>query len=389
MSITQLHCKQLLIHKLFIMKTFTNTIKKAIFICFVLTGTTLLAQSIITIDNNPGSTTTYQNIQDAHDNATAGDIIYVQPSGTSYGSVTIDKALTIIGRSHSEPGKVSQIGSVTVRASNIELKGLQISSISHSSSGAPNLPPYVGLNIYECEISSFTMGSFATGITADDIALRGNVITSAITVYPDATDVLLSNNIFSSGSPITTYNTSSLVVSNNVFKHNSTQMYLYNYDTSGTLLLFNNMFIFTYASSGDVIVNLNSGDFNLSNNLTYAFGGGNVTIQAASSGTFIESNTLANTDPLFTDVDTSVQSSFADNATYNPGARLEDDLTLQAGSPALTGGGGGSEIGLYNNGFLYKTIGNPRGIPTVDVISYDGAVPKNGNINVTIKAKAH
>ena len=65
------------------------------------------------------------------------------------------------------------------------------------------------------------------------------------------------------------------------------------------------------------------------------------------------------------------------------------DLTLQAGSPALTGGGGGSQIGLYNNGFRYNMIGNPNGIPTLDVISYDGAIEKGSNINVTITAKAN
>lgn len=372
------------------MKT-KKTLKALMFYSILLMATMMYSQTIITIDNNPGSTTTYQTIQDAHDAATAGDIIYVQPSGTSYGNISIDKALTIVGRSHSEPGKVSQLGSITIRSSNVELKGLQLSSISHSSSGAPNPPPYVGLNIFECELSSFTMGvTFSAGVvTADDVALRGNVITSSITIYPDATDVLLSNNIFSSSSPIITYNTSSLVVSNNIFKTTSTEMYLYNYDTSGTLLLFNNMFIFSYGTSADATIYLNTGDFNLSNNLTHSYGAGNVNIQAASNGTFLESNTLANTDPLFVDIDTTVSSSFAGAGGYNPGARLEDDLTLQVGSPALTGGGGGSEMGLYNNGFLYKTIGNPRGIPTIDVLSYDGAVPKNGNINVTIKAKAH
>ena len=98
---------------------------------------------------------------------------------------------------------------------------------------------------------------------------------------------------------------------------------------------------------------------------------------------------MANTDPQFTNVDPTVSQSFADNSSYNPSTRIEDDLTLQAGSPALTGGGGGSQIGLYNNGFRYNMIGNPNGIPTLDVISYDGAIEKGSNINVTITAKAN
>ncbi|QAA80458.1 hypothetical protein EI546_01370 [Aequorivita sp. H23M31] len=58
------------------------------------------------------------------------------------------------------------------------------------------------------------------------------------------------------------------------------------------------------------------------------------------------------------------------------------------GSPALTGGVGGTEIGISSN-FNYKYLGNPRGVPAMDIVSYNGTVPKNGTINVTINAKAH
>lgn len=151
------------------------------------------------------------------------------------------------------------------------------------------------------------------------------------------------------------------------------------------------MFLFnsnSFSTSAGKIF-LSNGQFNLSNNLTYNYGSGNNPVfEGQSGGTFLENGTLANTDPLFTNVDPTVSQSFAGNSTYVPGFRLEDDLTLQATSPALTGGGGGSEIGLYNNGFMYNVIGNPAGYPLLDVLSYDGAVPKNGNINVTIKAVA-
>lgn len=372
------------------MKT-QKTLNALIICAFLLLVSSAMAQTIITIDNNPGSTTTYQTLQDAHDNATAGDIIYVQPSGTSYGTVTIDKSLSIVGRSHSEPGKISEIGSVNLRASNITLKGLSISNINTSSSAsAPTPPPYSGINIFECKFSSLTIGETNTEgtTTVDNVAIRGNVITSSINVYNDGNDVLISNNILTSSSPLSIYNVATTVVSNNIFKYQSGAINLYNYANSGTLLLFNNMFIFNYGA--DAYVRLNYGDFNLSNNLTFNYNGDNiVNFQSQSGGTYIENNTLANTDPLFTNVDASVNQSFAGSSNYDPITRLEDDLTLQTGSPALTGGGGGSQIGLFNNSFLYKKLGNPRGVPTLDVISYDGAVPKNGNINVTINAKAH
>jgi len=74
--------------------------------------------------------------------------------------------------------------------------------------------------------------------------------------------------------------------------------------------------------------------------------------------------------------------------SYDSAARM-DNLKLQAGSPALTGGVGGSEIGLFNSDFDYNYIGNPRDVPSFDITNYDGAVPKNGTINVTITAKAY
>ncbi len=357
-------------------------------VCLLLVSSSLLAQTIITIDNNSGSTTTYQTIQAAHDAATAGDIIYVQPSGTSYGAVTIDKELTIVGRSHSETSKVSQIDAIIIRSSDVTLKGLSFSSLYPQSSGAPIAPPFERLTISECKASSVQLGEgyAAPTVTMDDIVVRGCVLTSSNYIYEDATNVLFSNNIFTSGGPLSIYNTTSAVIANNVFKFES-NLNLYNYNPSGTAILYNNMFISNY--SLDATVYFSAADFNLSNNLTYNYGAGNVVFANQSGGTYLDSNTLVDTDPLFTDVDNTILYSFAGTGTYNPTTRIEDDLTLQATSPALTGGGGGTEMGLYNNGFLYNTIGNPKGIPTLDIISYDGAVPKNGTINVTINAKAH
>ena len=50
---------------------------------------------------------------------------------------------------------------------------------------------------------------------------------------------------------------------------------------------------------------------------------------------------------------------------------------------------GGTEIGLFSGGFIFKYLGNPKGLPIMDIINWDGTVPQNGNINVTIEATAH
>lgn len=366
------------------MKTLTFFRKVLLFIALGFFISTLNAQTIITIDNNPNSTTTYTTIQDAHDNAVNGDIIYVQPSGTSYGNLIINKPLTIIGRSHSEPGKVSQIGTVSVRSGGVEFKGLDIFNITWSSVGAPVPPPFSVFRLYECIMqSTFNLAAF--NVDVDDIEVRGSVLRAGVNVDDTATNVLISNNIILS--TVSTENTLTLVVANNIFRAPTGITINNNDPADGTLILFNNMFI---ANSGsNRVVNLNNGPFNLSNNLTYNYGLGSLDYMSNATGSFTETASLNNTNPLFTDVDNTSFQSFAGTSTYFPATRPEDDLTLQGGSPALTGGGGGSEMGLYNNGFNYSKVGVPRGLPTLDVLTYDGAVPKNGNINVTVRAKAN
>ena len=367
----------------------SNTIKSLMICTLLLLASKALAQNIITVDNNPGSTAAFTGLQAALDSASPNDIIYVQPSAISYGNIVINKAVTITGRSHSEPGKASIIGSISVRSSNVTLKGLNIFSITHATTG-PNPIPFVGLSIFDCAILSSASVGVQAGVavtTANNIILRGNLIYGNISIFNDAKNVIITNNIFAGGNPLNIYNALSTIIGNNVFRFQSNPITLNNFDPSNPAVLSNNMFIFTFASAGSASVNFNSGSYTLNNNLTYEFGGGNVSI--AGNGNITQNNTLANTNPLFTNVDRLSISSFAGSSTYLPGFRLADDLSLQGASPALTGGTGGSEIGLFSNGFLYKNLGVPRGIPTLDVLSYDPSVPKNGNINVIIKAKAH
>lgn len=361
-----------------------KTIKITLLCC--LFAMPAIAQNIITIDNSPQSTTTHQTLQDGLDAATSGDIIYIQPTATTYGNGIIEKAITIVGRSHSETNRVSTTGTISVRSSNVIIKGISFSSLTSSSNGATP-PPYTGLRLYDCRVTSVVIGSSVSTsatIFMDDVEIQGCVLAS-VDQRPDSQNILVGNNIITGSFTVRTPST--VVVSNNIFRAGNGNISLQNTSTTATAIFYNN--IFKTNSATDKTVTLNSGDFNFSNCLTYNYGAGNLDFAAASGGTYLENDSLLNTDPLFVDVDSSVTSSFAGSSNaYNPITRL-DDLTLQAGSPALTGGGGGSEIGLFNSGFNFDYIGNPRDVPTLDIINYDAAVPKNGTINVTIEAKAH
>lgn len=98
------------------------------------------AQTIRRCNNNPVVTgvNIYSTIQAAHDAAVAGDIIYVEPSVTDYGSVDVRKRLTIIGNGYfldknsNVPfdQRTSKIGSITFNngSANSILTGIEMNS---------------------------------------------------------------------------------------------------------------------------------------------------------------------------------------------------------------------------------------------------------------------
>lgn len=360
-----------------------KTLKITLVCCLI--AITATAQNIITIDNSPQSTTTHQNLQDALDAAAPGDFIYIQPTATNYGNGIIDKPVTIIGRSHSEANRISTTDDLTVRSSGVVIKGISFDRLLTIASG-PTPPPYTGLRLYDCKANTVRIGSAAASSPTfyiDDVEVQGCIIFN-FDQRGDSRNVLVGNNIIRGTFIVRAPET--VVIANNIFRSGNGDIVLQNSSTTATAIFYNNMFK-TNASTDKTII-LNFGDFNFSNSLTYNYGSGNLTFITTGTGTFLENNSLLNTDPLFVDVDSSVPTSFAGISIYNPMIRM-DDLTLQAGSPALTGGGAGGQIGLFNNGFNFDYIGNPRDVPTLDILNYDAAVPINGTINVTIKAKAH
>lgn len=99
---------------------------------------TLHAQTIRRCNNNPGVTgvNLYTTLQAAHDAAAVGDIIYIEPSVTDYGSVDVRKRLTIIGNGYfldknanvSFDPRSSKISSITFDngSANSILSGLEV-----------------------------------------------------------------------------------------------------------------------------------------------------------------------------------------------------------------------------------------------------------------------
>ncbi|MFK5878806.1 MAG: hypothetical protein QM478_04830 [Flavobacteriaceae bacterium] len=354
------------------MKTqFLNNSKLGIFIfAFVFFATTINAQT--TVNNNPNTSADFTDLQTAIDAASNGDIIYVQQSPTSYGAITINKGLTIVGRSHSDSGYKTTVDGVTFAAgaSNTTLKGLKISSVIEEGIGST----ITDLKFFDNDISSFQLGSTDT---FNNVLIQGNILRGSLYIYSNTSNVLVNNNIvFCSG--VYLYNTATLLFSNNV-------MALYygvniGNSSTGLLNIDNCIFIGNYGVNNSLVtLTPGTGTIQINNCITYNYGSGSYDFSTG-AGITINANNQENTDPLFTSVDPASTTSIA-AAFGQVFDGSNDDLTLQAGSPV-------NDDGLFQ-GYNFKYFGTPTGIPSIKVDSYSSTVPKNSNLTVTITAKTN
>ncbi|MCB0398024.1 MAG: hypothetical protein KDD26_00070 [Winogradskyella sp.] len=340
-------------------------IKTVVIFTLTLVFNTSYSQTTHTVNNNTGTTADFTDLQTAIDATANGDIIYVQQSATSYGDITINKALTIIGRSHSDASYTSEIGTLYLDAgaSNTTIKGLKINGIYDGSSTAESINNIV---ISDNKIDVFTLGS---SHFFNNVLMQGNYINSQFTIYTNTANVLISNNIIGA-QYIESFMVDTLLLSNNIFS-SYTGVYFYNY-TPDLMNISNCIFVSNYASPSTINFYNNSGTYQVDNCLTYNYDtNGTYDIVPDGSAT-INVNMQQNTDPLFTNINLPLYSS-----TIDP----NDDLTLQTGSPV-------SDDGLYQ-GYNFKMFGTPTTYPSLKVTSYSSTVPKNGNLTVTIEAKTN
>ena len=354
------------------MKTFTTTLKLTLIACFLLATTLTVAQT--TVNNNANTSADFSDLQAAIDAATNGDIIYVQQSATSYGAITINKSLTIIGRSHSDSGYKTKVDGVTFDAgsSNTTLKGLKTDAIGETGSGAT----ITDLKFFDNDITGFSLGSTDT---FNNMLLQGNVFRSSFAIQNLSSNVLINNNIFFSASFIEFYNTATVLFSNNVMAYYDGVAF-YN-GTTGLLNIDNCIFIGNSPSAQTVKFNPNSGTIQVNNCVAYNHDATGTYTFNTGTGITINANNQENTDPLFTSVDPANTASIVSQYNGSLFDAANDDLTLQAGSPV-------SDDGLFQ-GYNFKNFGTPTGLPSIKVDSYSSTVPKNANLTVTISAKTN
>ncbi|WP_152604770.1 hypothetical protein [Psychroserpens jangbogonensis] len=324
------------------------------------------AQTVYTVDNRSQSGAMFTVIQDAVDAATAGDIIQIHPSATSYGSISIGKRLNIVALGHdpitNDQGLTTVVGNIAFfgTAANSEIRGLTINAIILSGT-VNNLD---GIKIINNRINSAISVSPPNGL-ADSWLVEGNYFTTTGTAILTSADVWLIKNNFMFGG-VSGLNVTNLVRNNIFFStSNSTDFFFSNCTST---IISNNIFV-TNGNMTEFGIN-NSTNLDFRNNLTYSYVGNTI---VDLPGT----NNLDNTNPMFVIAPTMTEDDFYDN-----------DYHLLAGSPGTNYGTDGTSIGIFGNNFLFDPQGRPDLMPFPTSITINNNVVAPGqNLDVNFTAE--
>ncbi|MBK8700513.1 MAG: hypothetical protein IPN29_13670 [Saprospiraceae bacterium] len=328
--------------------------------------TALFGQAIINVNNtSSGVTAQYTTLAAAVAGAAEGDIIYLYPSSTSYGSATLNKKLTIIG-----PGYNVQ-----------QNPSLQINTYV-SNGVVENLTFAAGSN-----------GSLITGLDISIIFMNGQaniaITRCKLRAYCnlDNTNNILFEGCFFEwvGNPTFPYainanaNNNGLIIRNNIFsvaKSNSSY-----YDVviqpSCTSIVENNVFRwYNYFQNSIVRNNI------FLNNVTNVISNG--------SGNSYLNNILAGNQTGLgaTNIIAVPEATICEGYPTQGSRSFDDRYMLKAGSPAIGAGIGGIDCGVFAGATPYKL----SGIPFVPLI-YQVNAPPTGNaasgIDINVKIRAN
>ena len=359
----------------------------------------VIAQNRYIINNAPGAAANYYSLQAAIDAVPAGSILYVMPSGITYGDVVIAKALTIYGTGYFLGANIpantqaNALGNAIVNtirfrtgSANSKIEGLQLSDLT-----LPNYPasfPYYrveldtvsNITVSRCYFNSvygqsaMFCSKTSTNCTVTDcyMYLPNNSLQSSVRVIDNRDGVpivglLFRNNIITSGW-------------SNLFG-------IYNYFIYPT-----DDITFT---NNTILTNLSRSTFNnlnYNNNiLIHSFLADVVPVDPLTDGLSANShNNITNADHVFTDSVNNYQNANADSmfvyslAGYHS---VDGSWTLRDTSFAKTYGQGAIECGAYGGSNPYKLSGLPK-LPYVYGMSLPAQVTAPGTIAVHLKAKA-
>ncbi len=358
-----------------------------------------LAQTIRRCNNNPGisGVNMYTTVQAAHNAAAIGDIIYVEPSGTTYGALNCSKRLTIIGNGYlldantntAANKTASTIGSVTFQYGSAQsrLVGLTLDNIQAFD---PNI------TVTRCSLGSISLNHTQVSSNPDvftnpnNFTISGCLIRGAInygggpgTGYPIATGTVIANNIFGSGGGPAVIGFFGATVINNTI-----------YSTLGgtgggpipavilnitSTIVTNNIIDFRAASGSAQVVGNTGGGTGYINN-------------TVSNNICLERNGLPANNSNVNGASATLVFQVANPWLLDAFGRVyfEQDATFQlaSSSPAKGIGTGGTDAGAFGGANPYVLSGQPN-VPIITGFTASGAGNSSTPLTVTISVRSN
>jgi hypothetical protein len=348
--------------------TFTSLFAALLLLCAYVAQ----AQTIRRV-NNTGTNVTgvnvYTTLQAAHDAASSGDIIYLEPSSISYGALTCVRPLTIIGNGYyltQNTGlqldtRESIVDAITFASGSA---GARITGCTINSSmniGASNIA--IERNRFASGYAYIGYNSSIGAVGASNIIFRQNIMEGgySVSVYPGSTattavsNINITNNILSGG--ITSSGQyarmTNILISNNIIGTITSTGSQYGIDVDNAVIKNN---IMTYTGTGNNFTPRNNAySYNIAGNAEFGTANGNQ------------------------------QNVSAANLFVGGTASTDGAYQLRTGSPAIGTGESGTDVGAFGGVQPYRLSGIPN-VPTI--YQYSQSVSGN-TLNATISTRSN
>lgn len=335
----------------------------------------VFSQTTHTVDNSPNSGAQFTSLQAAINAAATDDTLYIHPSQSEYGNVTLNKTLHLRGLAHAaEIGSnvFAEIGTITLNANfgapGITMEGLRINTINVS--GSEN---YNNAIITNCRIGRIHVGS--NSAQCDNWVVSGNVLpgNSTSIIKKDGHDswVVVNNHIRQDANnltwtPLIGFNSSDLF-RNNILVTDQNGDEIYFCGNCESAVLENSIILFNGTALG---INEPGSQVSFNNCLSYNYLGG--TMDPLNGN-----NNLNNTVPMFVNA-------IDGNFSYSR------DFHIQEGAPAYTAGTDGGELGIFGNDYPFNMRGYPDDLPYPTFMEIgNGVIAPGGTLNVTFEAQSN
>ncbi|MDZ7897233.1 MAG: hypothetical protein U5N85_04290 [Arcicella sp.] len=354
------------------MKKLALTIITLLFISLLADG-----QTIRRVNNNAGVTgaNIYATIQAAHDAATAGDIIYVEPSTESYGNLDCRKRLTIIGNGYyldqnannSFDSRTSRVGSLIFNngSANSVLTGINVLNLIKVND--------INVTITRCIVTGGVSFGLSTNLVSG-LNSRGNsgIITQCIiqsSIYGTNSsqyghNTLISNNIIQGGN---LYNLTNSVISNNIYYRGGGSSFSALFGCSVT----NNILDARGFTTIQEFVNGN-GTTSVGNTISNNICLGQAATPSGNGNVNFGDETIT----------------FLDANPWNTASTRDAPFQLASGSPAVGIGTGGGNAGAFGGVSPYVLSGMPA-YPIITNYTTSGVGNSTTPLNVSVTVRGN